>query len=464
MYCTPTIIADSTNGAVDITFDNISIDTAKDDAIELNGNNQVTFHFTGRNTLKAGVAGVATNSTPLKITSEDNGELIISGVKCGIGTAGSKPGKPLEIGGNIRITIPEGVEDAIYNNINSVTFSGNPVIDADVAEYAVYGVGLEFLGGTFTIKNDSGSAILSGDGGGIYKDIIIKGNTDIHITEAKTGIHNKNADIIIGDNAKVKMYGGDGETKTACVGSSGISCQDGDVNISGDALVDVFVEEDGIYSGAAIEIKDRAKVYIKCAYEGSSTQYAVHFDTTLDIKDNAVVDIESTTDKKVNGFDQSSGTVNISGNAAVNIDGANRGVYTKVLNISDSASLTVENSLDYALYKDVTVKPESGKAYMVKTGSSEETADTEYYTSEETIKRKSYWTYFHASPSAGIPVTITGTDQTITFDESPYDVSQMFVIDENAGEATYSIVDETGTDTGAGTLSGANLTVTKAVK
>ena len=205
MYCTPTIIADSTNGAVDITFDNISIDTAKDDAIELNGNNQATFHFTGRNTLKAGVAGVATNSTPLKITSEENGELIISGVKCGIGTAGSKPGKPLEIGGNIRITIPEGVEDAIYNNINSVTFSGNPVIDADVAEYAVYGVGLEFLGGTFTIKNDSGSAILSGDGGGIYKDIIIKGNTDIHITEAKTGIHNKNADIIIGDNAKVKM-------------------------------------------------------------------------------------------------------------------------------------------------------------------------------------------------------------------------------------------------------------------
>lgn len=66
MYCTPTIIADSTNGAVDITFDNISIDTAKDDAIELNGNNQATFHFTGRNTLKAGVAGVATNSTPLK--------------------------------------------------------------------------------------------------------------------------------------------------------------------------------------------------------------------------------------------------------------------------------------------------------------------------------------------------------------------------------------------------------------
>ena len=94
-----------------------------------------------------------------------------------------KPGKPLEIGGNIRITIPEGVENAIYNNINSVTFSGNPVIDADVAEYAVYGVGLEFSGGTFTIKNDSGFAISSGDGGGIYKDIIIKGNTDMHITE-----------------------------------------------------------------------------------------------------------------------------------------------------------------------------------------------------------------------------------------------------------------------------------------
>ena len=179
------IIADSTKGAVNITFDGINIDTIKDNAIELNGNNQTTFTFTGTNTLKAGNAGISTNSTPLKITSTDNGELNILGVKCGIGTTGSKPGKPLEISGNIKITIPEGPTRAIYNNVSSVTISGTPIIDADVVEHAVYGVGLEFSGGTFTIKNDSGFAIASGDYGGTYQDIIIKGNADIPLRKRK---------------------------------------------------------------------------------------------------------------------------------------------------------------------------------------------------------------------------------------------------------------------------------------
>ncbi len=61
------------------------------------------------------------------------------------------------------------------------------------------------------------------------------------------------------------------------------------------------------------------------------------------------------------------------------------------------------------------------------------------------------------------PVTLTGNDQTLTYDGSAIDVSNYFSIDENAGKATYSLVskEDDGTVTGEGTLDGTVLTVTK---
>ena len=56
-------------------------------------------------------------------------------------------------------------------------------------------------------------------------------------------------------------------------------------------------------------------------------------------------------------------------------------------------------------------------------------------------------------------VTITGTDSTVNYTGAAIDVSRYFNIDKNAGAATYSLITE-GT-TGAGTLSGSSLTVTK---
>lgn len=56
-------------------------------------------------------------------------------------------------------------------------------------------------------------------------------------------------------------------------------------------------------------------------------------------------------------------------------------------------------------------------------------------------------------------VSITGTDAALTYDGSIYDVRGMFAIDENAGAATYAIVEG---GTGAGTLEGSVLTITKA--
>ena len=60
---------------------------------------------------------------------------------------------------------------------------------------------------------------------------------------------------------------------------------------------------------------------------------------------------------------------------------------------------------------------------------------------------------------SALSVTITGTNQETTYNGNSYNVSGMFTIDPNAGAATYAIVEG---GTGAGTLEGSVLTITKA--
>ncbi|MGN0342078.1 MAG: N-acetylmuramoyl-L-alanine amidase family protein [Roseburia sp.] len=65
--------------------------------------------------------------------------------------------------------------------------------------------------------------------------------------------------------------------------------------------------------------------------------------------------------------------------------------------------------------------------------------------------------YAKLAKENAIPVTITGTDASITYTGATIDVSKYFTIDGNAGAVTYSII----TGDGAGTLKGTILTVTK---
>ena len=62
---------------------------------------------------------------------------------------------------------------------------------------------------------------------------------------------------------------------------------------------------------------------------------------------------------------------------------------------------------------------------------------------------------------AATPVTITGTDSEIKYTGTDIDVSQYFNIDSNAGTATYSLLTSAEGVTGAGTLNGSNLSVTR---
>lgn len=62
---------------------------------------------------------------------------------------------------------------------------------------------------------------------------------------------------------------------------------------------------------------------------------------------------------------------------------------------------------------------------------------------------------------AATPVSITGTDTGLEYDESDIDVSQYFIIDSNAGTAVYSLVSKEtdGSVTGEGTLDGSILNI-----
>ncbi len=468
-----TIVVDTTNDNADITFRNININAQSGKNIQIKGSKEAVLRFSGTNTLTTGDTGIEMNTAALKVTSSDEGTLNISNARFGITSSSYSSGKPLTIDGNIRIGIDNCTSHAIYLQSSSAAFSGTPVINISTQSYAIYSKGITMSGGTFKIQNKNGYSICSGD-----NDIKISGTTDLHIVNANRGIQASKGILTITDSVKVKMYNDDNAGKTAGIVNNAITSNG--LVINGNAYVDVFCKETGI-SGAQTKIADNAKVYVNIDCESQYSKDAFNFKETLDISDNALVDI-NIKNGKVDGFKGYSSAMNVSGTANVKVSGANNAVYAKTLNLSGNSVMTIEKTAGYAVYNaevtvsdeavvttasdnkvigTYTIKPKSGKVYMVKAGDSETAASTEYYTAETKLSGKSTWRYFHAEPTTSLPVTITGTDKEITFDGNTYDVSGMFTVDKNAGIASYSIVEESG---GSGTLSGNTLTITKAGK
>ena len=115
----------------------------------------------------------------------------------------------------------------------------------------------------------------------------------------------------------------------------------GEVEISKNAVVEIYSANDGI-SGGKTSIIDNAQVTIIIDTNSAYSEYAFSFDDTLTITNNATVDIDVTKGTKVRGLYDYSGTVNVSGNAVVTIDGTTYdGVYVNALNLSENASATV---------------------------------------------------------------------------------------------------------------------------
>ena len=490
------IVVDSSNGEAYISLDSIKIETDnlgnsdENHPITVKGTNKVTLDFVGENTLSSNVEGThqqvygmhIDSKTPFVLTSTNAGSLSIHDVDYGIFLKGYTTGGSITLNGSLTLDIKDCVYHAIYaRDIGAVIISGTPNISIDTVEYAIYAKeGITISGGKISVKSDTGYAICSAEG----THITLSNDAELHIIEAKRGLRVNKGKISIADNAKYMVYNESTGEQAPAIEDMAISS--GELEISDNAYVDVFTQEDAL-SGGITSVKNNAQVFIRIDSTSTYSEYALSFDETLAISDDAKVDIDVINGSKIRGLNDSSGTVNVSGNAVVTIDGTTYdGVYVNTLNLSGKASVTVNAAGDNAIYGDIsvadtatltatsvetrviydpcTVTPVEGKSYMVKYGASEAEATTVYYTTQTTIDDKSSWRYFRAEPATAVPVIISGTDKEITYDGNIYDVSAMFTVDENAGAATYSIVEEQGTDKGNGTLSGSELTITKTGK
>lgn len=457
-----TVVVDSSNGKVSVTFDGIAIDTEEDAAIAVKGGNEVTFAFVGESKLSAiGNDGInVANNTPFVITSTTGGKLSISGVQFGIYLDGYSTGGSVAVNGDLKLDITDCSSHAIYcRNTGAVTISGTPVINIDATKYALYAHGIDISGGTITVKNDDGYAICSGSG----NPITLRGQTDMHITEGNRGLYTQGGKVTITDSVKLKMYGGDANNKTAAILDHAISSDE--LLIDKNASVDLFTKEDAI-SGGVTKITDNAQINIKINCESTYSQNAISFDN-MTISGNAKVDIDVIKGTKIHGLYDSDGTVDVSGNAVVTIDGTTyKGIYVDTLNLSENASVTVNHkgtsSSYYAIDADVgfsikdnaqftatsgdyrvlgdpcTVTPAEGKVYMVQYGASETTATTAYYTATEIINDKSSWRYFSAKTIDFVPIT----EATVTVNE-PEKNGTPDITAEIASDANYTVSDVT---------------------
>ena len=440
-----TIVVNSSVGATYVTLNNIEIGTdnlgnsGTNTPITVKGENQVTLDFIGNNSISSDVEGeyqqvfgISIDSkTPFVLTSSNEGTLSISKVGFGIYTNGYTAGGSTVINGSLRLDIKDCASHSIYSSgskCGALTISGTPVINIDSAKYAIYAYGINISGGKITIKSDDGYPVCDGS----ETNITLSGNADLHIIEARGGLRTNGGKITITDNAKYKAYSTDTDSNKIAKAdkfpliSTGSS---GEVEISKNAVVEIYSANDGI-SGGKTSIIDNAQVTIIIDTNSAYSEYAFSFDDTLTITNNATVDIDVTKGTKVRGLYDYSGTVNVSGNAVVTIDGTTYdGVYVNALNLSENASATVNAAGDNAIYGDIsvadtatlmatsvdtrviydpcTVTPAAGKVYKVKYGKTKDTAEAKYFTVTGKIDDKSSWRYFNVEAIDFVPIIET---------------------------------------------------------
>lgn len=497
------IVIDANGHKSNVILHNVDIKTGKRNAVELKNNyiaggEKVTLEIMGMTTLEASNAGIAINETPLLVTSDTNikGTLNIKNSRFGIdgSSYNADVSHPIEIGGALNLNITDCGSHAVFNSKSSLSISGSPVIKIDnsrsegASQYALYGIGIDISGGTFVLSNNedyerSGYVISSGNN----MPINISGSTDITIKSAQSGIYANGAVVTVKDNAKIKMYDMVNSKKAVGVTRNSLTC--GGLIASDNALIDIVSGESGI-SATKADSKISGNAHISVTVDTNKSKNLFAFRSTLDIADKAVVNLEALTGDGIEGFkgaypiDKSN--LNISDNAQVSVKGTKNAIYTN-LNMSGNSFLTVsdsQNGVEYtrsAVFAGntkaeitttarnpisyITVKPENGRAYLIKSGVTKDEAAADYYAQEQRITNiSSNDRYFFAEPANLQDVTITGKDKVMTYDGNTVDISQLFDIDENAGEASYSIIPETGEDVGSGTLADNILTVTKTGK
>ena len=275
-----TVTIDTSEGNVDVTFDNLNIDTSSTGsaAVSVTGKGDTTIELDGDNELKSGRshAGLEHNKTDTsgKLTIQDkdrNGSLDATGGLRGAGIGGGEAqnGQVTITGGDITATA--GSTASKYQ-----TFGGGAGIGGGSGGAGKGGKGdVEITGGTITATGVYGAGI--GGGQSADGDVTISGGT---IKKAESlsptnpggagiggGYYGDGRVTITGDAVIEEAQGG-----IQSAGIGGGQGADGDVEISGNARIDKVTGGDygaGIGSGLGesgapcngkVTIKDNAKI------------------------------------------------------------------------------------------------------------------------------------------------------------------------------------------------------------
>ena len=281
-----TVTIDTSKGNVDVTFDDLNIDTSSrgEAAVSVTGKGDTNIELDGSNKLQSGrdhaglehnqTVGSEGNVTSGKLTIQDDndeaGSLDATGGRGGAGIGGgmSKDGQATITGGTITANGGK-LASGIGGGAGSRSSSGEIIGSGDV----------EITGGTITATGNSGGAGigggLSGDGnvrisGGTIISAVSDGsNPDDYGGAGIGGGHGGSGHVTITGDATVKEAQGFGGG--AGIGS-GIYGPIGDVEISGNANVERAIGSDlgaGIGAGygesgfpnvGKVTIKDNAKI------------------------------------------------------------------------------------------------------------------------------------------------------------------------------------------------------------
>lgn len=433
-----TITIDNTNvnGPSTVAIDEVHINTEQDAAITVKGGNPVVLDVWDDSLLSAAADGDGINvasDTPLNLISSGLDRLDIYDVKFGVFLDGSKDGGDITVGGELRLNITDCSAHALYcRDTGFVHIGGETVVNISAEEYAIYAHDVRITGGKVTVNSNSGYAVTAAEGTNIYIS-----DAEVNLVNARGGLRANGGKITLTNSAKLNVYKDEGGVKTAVLDKYPVisSGSAGEIVIEKNAVANLYSANDAI-SGGKTSILDNAKVNIVIDTQSTSSEYAMNFDDTLTIAGNATVDIDVLNGTKVRGLNDYDGTVNVSDNAKLTIDGTTyTGIYVDAINLSEQASVTVNAKDKYALYGEVSVKdtavlkatsvddrvlydpctvtPAENKVYLVKYGTSEDTATASYYTSTATIDDKSSWRYFSIEAIDFIPVT----EATITIEK-----------------------------------------------
>lgn len=347
----------------------------------------------------------------------------------------SKNTGAINIEGNININITDCVYSAIYSYGNEVNISGTPVINVDTemtnergAQYAIYGIGVNILGGTLVLGNNeevynAGNVLCSGEN----KEFKIGGNTVLTVKSDRSGILARGGLVTVTDNAKVKMYDTvDGNKVPATVRGPAVSC--GKFVADKNAVIDIVSKESGISAATGpSEITDNAVVNI--AVDATLSKEALSFKEKISVHGDSEVNI-SVLNGRVNGFACYNGTAEIYDNASVKIYGTDKAFYSnlniygnsylkvegskqgvdKNAAISASAKVDITTTSSKPFNGNITLEPKRGKTYMMKMGKDSESAEVLYYASGSVPQILPSVSYFYAEPSDIMPITIEAND------------------------------------------------------